>query len=111
MTVIQTVAKCVACVGTMIAMCTRAVTAKILDHSTLRGQQTNEGHNDYKPWVKLIALGEKQFETRSWATNYRGELAIHAGKKIDKEACRQPVIVSALNKHGIVLLRICLLGQ
>lgn len=35
----------------------------------------------YQPWASLIALGEKEIETRSWPTNYRGPLAIHAGKR------------------------------
>lgn len=56
-----------------------------------------------QPWATLIALGEKKFETRSWATKYRGELAIHASKKIDIDACQQPAIAATLNKHGIVL--------
>lgn len=34
----------------------------------------------YQPWASLIALGVKTIETRSWATSYRGPLAIHAGK-------------------------------
>ena len=33
----------------------------------------------YQPWALLIALLLKRFETRSWATQYRGEIAIHAG--------------------------------
>lgn len=33
-----------------------------------------------QPWASLIACGAKQIETRSWATKYRGEIAIHAGK-------------------------------
>lgn len=33
-----------------------------------------------QPWASLIALDEKQFETRSWSTPYRGTLVIHAGK-------------------------------
>lgn len=57
-----------------------------------------------QPWATLIALGEKQYETRSWQTKYRGKIAIHAGKTIDKEACQYPEIKQALNKHGIVLL-------
>ncbi len=35
----------------------------------------------WQPWASLIAWGEKQYETRSWGTAYRGDLAIHAGKK------------------------------
>lgn len=53
-----------------------------------------------QPWATLIALGEKQFETRSWATRHRGELAIHAGKIIDRIACEIPAIKSALARHG-----------
>lgn len=53
-----------------------------------------------QPWATLIALGEKKFETRSWSTKYRGELAIHASKKIDKAACRQEPFRSVLAKHG-----------
>lgn len=33
-----------------------------------------------QPWASLIARGEKWIENRTWSTNYRGELAIHAGK-------------------------------
>lgn len=33
-----------------------------------------------QPYATLIALEEKHIETRSWPTNYRGPLAIHAGK-------------------------------
>lgn len=53
-----------------------------------------------QPWATLIALGEKQYETRSWATKHRGELAIQAGKKIDREACQEELIRSMLTKHG-----------
>lgn len=35
----------------------------------------------WQPWASLVALGVKTIETRSWATRYRGELAIHAAKR------------------------------
>lgn len=35
----------------------------------------------WQPWASLIALGLKRYETRSWATSYRGKLAIHAAKR------------------------------
>jgi hypothetical protein len=35
-----------------------------------------------QPWATLIAQGHKRIETRSWSTNYRGPLAIHAGKNL-----------------------------
>lgn len=53
-----------------------------------------------QPWATLIALGEKQFETRSWSAKHRGPIAIHAGKKIDREACEVPEIKAALARHG-----------
>ncbi|UYB50271.1 ASCH domain-containing protein (plasmid) [Lysinibacillus capsici] len=54
-----------------------------------------------QPWATLIALGEKNFETRSWQTKYRGPLAIHAGKSIDKDACEDSWIKGVLKEHGI----------
>lgn len=38
-----------------------------------------------QPWASLIMLGLKKYEFRSWKTDYRGELLIHAGKGIDKD--------------------------
>lgn len=35
------------------------------------------------PYPELILLGEKPIENREWATRYRGELFIHAGKSRD----------------------------
>lgn len=34
----------------------------------------------WQPYASLIALGAKRIETRSWATSYRGPLAIQAAK-------------------------------
>lgn len=42
-----------------------------------------------QPWATLIMQKDKRFEFRSWQTKYRGELLIHAGKGIDKEAMRR----------------------
>lgn len=33
-----------------------------------------------QPWATLIAIGAKKVETRSWSTNHRGLVAIHASK-------------------------------
>jgi len=35
----------------------------------------------WQPWASLVVLGEKQIETRSWDTGYRGPLLIHAAKR------------------------------
>lgn len=38
-----------------------------------------------EPWASLIKEGLKNYEFRSWKTNYRGKILIHAGKTIEKE--------------------------
>lgn len=35
----------------------------------------------WQPYAQLLATGYKHIETRSWRTNYRGEILIHAAKK------------------------------
>lgn len=35
----------------------------------------------WQPWASLWAIQAKKYETRSWATNYRGQIAIHSAKK------------------------------
>jgi hypothetical protein len=35
----------------------------------------------WQPWASAIAAGSKRIETRSWATNYTGLIAIHAAKR------------------------------
>lgn len=45
----------------------------------------------WQPWATLIALGAKQYETRSWSTEYRGLLAIHAA--------RRPIMIRELNEQ------------
>ena len=34
----------------------------------------------WQPWSTLIAIGAKQYETRSWNVSFRGEIAIHAAR-------------------------------
>ncbi|MGG6310670.1 ASCH domain-containing protein [Paenibacillus macerans] len=53
-----------------------------------------------QPWATLIAVGAKRLETRGWKTNYRGELAVHAGKQVDREACETEPVRSILAAHG-----------
>lgn len=53
-----------------------------------------------QPWATLIALGEKQIETRSWRAAHRGELAIHAGMQVNKAICRTEPYQSLLARHG-----------
>lgn len=39
----------------------------------------------HQPWATLIAEGAKRYETRSWPTDFRGYLAIHAGQTVDRD--------------------------
>lgn len=58
-----------------------------------------------QPWASLIGFKEKEIETRSWKTNYRGTLYIHAGKSIETDICHQNLFIKALNKHGIFMIQ------
>lgn len=42
-----------------------------------------------QPFASLIAEGYKEYEFRTWKTKYRGDILIHAGKGIDKEAMKR----------------------
>lgn len=42
-----------------------------------------------QPWATLVIEGYKKYEFRTWKTNYRGEIYIHAGKGVDKEAIKR----------------------
>lgn len=57
-----------------------------------------------QPFASLVAIGAKRIETRSWATEFRGPLAIHAAKSFPKWArmtcCWEP-FRSALAQAGI----------
>ena len=48
---------------------------EILHGTPARGLSIQE------PYASLLATGRKHFETRSYPTNYRGWIVIHAGKK------------------------------
>jgi hypothetical protein len=47
-----------------------------------------------QPWAELIIRGEKDVENRSWKTDHRGPLLIHAATAVDRAACEA---------HGISL--------
>lgn len=59
----------------------------------------------HQPWASLIAHGYKRYETRSWKTNYRGPIAIHASKrfiKIDlpvERGSHQYYLTQGVNTH------------
>jgi hypothetical protein len=39
-----------------------------------------------QPWANLIAHGIKDIENRTWRTNFRGKILIHAPKKDDSQS-------------------------
>lgn len=39
-----------------------------------------------QPWASLIVEGKKDIENRTWKTNFRGRVLIHAGVTIDNNA-------------------------
>ncbi len=38
-----------------------------------------------QPWASLIVNEYKKYEFRSWKTNYRGKILIHAGLSLEKD--------------------------
>jgi hypothetical protein len=40
-----------------------------------------------QPWAELILQGRKTIELRTWQTNHRGRIAIHASQTVGEEAC------------------------
>ncbi|GCD10491.1 ASCH domain-containing protein [Clostridium tagluense] len=59
-----------------------------------------------EPFATLIAIQEKRIETRSWKTNYRGEIAIHASKTINKEgkeSCLKNEFLEVLEGKYIII--------
>lgn len=42
-----------------------------------------------EPWASLIVSGYKEYEFRSWKTNYRGKILIHAGKSLERNQAKK----------------------
>ena len=61
----------------------------------------------WQPFAQLVAIGAKKIETRSWATKYRGPIAIHAAKNRGYEKNRfgkLSALRSAINEFCITPL-------
>jgi len=59
-----------------------------------------------QPWAGLIALGIKDIEIRSWNTNYRGPILIHAAKKIDNDPAHLEKILQEIKGDHHTLFRL-----
>ncbi len=42
-----------------------------------------------QPWADLILWDVKDIENRSWSTRFRGNLLVHAGRRVDRAAIGQ----------------------
>jgi hypothetical protein len=59
-----------------------------------------------EPWATLVVLGEKEWETRSWPTSYRGPLLIQAAKTMPpyaQQACMYDPFTTVLARHHVKL--------
>ncbi len=63
----------------------------------------------WQPHASLVVAGVKRFETRSWATSYRGRLAIHAAKltgfNLWKRLGADDAATAEMNRLETILLR------
>lgn len=60
-----------------------------------------------QPWATMILCGPKHVENRTWETNYRGRLLIHAGKNIDREAIRRFSAIYSFDELPSGILGVC----
>ena len=58
-----------------------------------------------QPFATLIAEGIKEYEFRTWETKYRGEVLIHAGKSIDKEAIKKYAMYNLDYPKGCIIAK------
>ena len=58
-----------------------------------------------QPWATLIQKGYKKYEFRTWKTNYRGDVLIHAGKGVDKCALEKLKDLNLEYPIGVVLCK------
>lgn len=58
-----------------------------------------------QPFASLIAEGIKEYEFRTWKTNYRGEILIHAGKGVDKKAMEKFSCYSLEYPKGCIIAK------
>jgi hypothetical protein len=59
-----------------------------------------------QPWAWLIAHGYKQIEDRSWNTDYRGQLLIHASKTWDIDESTFATLREVMATTGISIPQI-----
>lgn len=55
-----------------------------------------------QPWAWLIVNGYKNIENRSWSTDYRGPLLIHASKTVEDVQVTDITLPTEYDRGGIV---------
>lgn len=58
-----------------------------------------------QPYASLIKEGLKKYEFRSWKTNYRGEIYIHAGQGEDKKELERLKNLKLDYPHGEIIAK------
>ena len=58
-----------------------------------------------QPWASLIIDGYKKYEFRSWKTNYRGKILIHAGLNIEKK------VLERFNEYHLYYEKGAIIGE
>ena len=61
-----------------------------------------------QPFATLIAEGLKEYEFRTWKTNYRGDILIHAGKSVDKKAMEKFKCLNLNYPLGCIIAQVTL---
>ena len=56
-----------------------------------------------QPWATLIVEGYKKYEFRSWKTNYRGKILIHAGLSLEKDADERFKEYNLNHEYGCII--------
>lgn len=62
-----------------------------------------------QPWATLVAEGLKKYEFRSWKYSYRGEILIHAGKGVDKDAMKKFEHLNLNYPHSRIIAKVKIL--
>lgn len=63
----------------------------------------------WQPYASLTAIALKRHITMSWSTTYRGPIAIHAAKTIDRAGAPEDLCASAFGRNWSRLLPIGML--
>ncbi len=58
-----------------------------------------------QPYATLIQQGLKLYEFRTWKTKYRGDILIHAGQGIDKQAMKKYEYLNLDYPRGCIIAR------